>query len=196
MGPRSSKITRKTKETDIEATLSLDGTGKIDINTPVGFFNHMLGAAMVHGFFDLTLKAEGDTYIDDHHTVEDTGLVLGQAFAQALGDMGGIKRFGQAMAPMDEALASAVVDISGRPCLVFVMADINQKVGSFDTELVEEFWRAFVNKAGVNLHLEVIRGNNAHHVFEAMFKAAGKALDMATTPEERTRGPLSTKGVL
>lgn len=194
MEARKAAVKRDTKETSISADLNLDG-GRVDIRTGVGFFDHMLASAMVHGYFGLILKAEGDTDIDDHHTVEDVGIVLGQAFNEALGDFAGIQRFGQAAAPMEEALASAVVDLSRRPCLVFEAPITCEKIGSFDTQLVEEFWRAFVNNCGANLHLEA-RGRNMHHVFEAVFKAAGRALDQATRPEPRAAGVTSTKGVL
>jgi len=196
MAPRKATVKRETKETRIEAVLNLDGQGQVRVETGVGFFDHMLASAMVHGFFDLTLTAQGDTYIDDHHTVEDAGLVLGQAFQEALGDFAKIKRFGEALVPMDEALVRAVVDLSRRPCLVFTAPLKAEKVGTFDVELIEEFWRAFVNSCGANLHLEALRGENTHHIFEAMFKAAGRALDRATQTEPRAAGVTSTKGVL
>lgn len=195
MEARKATVKRETKETSISADLNLDGGGRVDIQTGVGFFDHMLASAMVHGYFDLTLTAKGDTNIDDHHTVEDVGIVLGQAFREALGDFAGIQRFGQAAVPMEEALASAVVDLSRRPCLVFEAPITCEKIGSFDTQLVEEFWRAFVNNCGANLHLEA-RGQNMHHVFEAVFKAAGRALDQAARPEPRAADVTSTKGVL
>ena len=196
MSDRSASVSRETKETRITAKLKLDGSGQVEVKTGVGFFDHMLTSAMVHGFFDLELTAEGDTHVDDHHTVEDVGIVLGQAFAQALGDFTGIRRFGQADVPMDEALARAAVDLSRRPVLVCVAEFPTEKAGSFDTQLVEEFWRGFVTHAGVNLHLEAVRGRNSHHMIEAMFKAAGRALDQASSLEPRAKGAVSTKGVL
>jgi len=196
MGPRKAEVERKTRETTITAKLNLDGKGQVNVETGVGFLNHMIAAAMVHGFFDLILTAHGDTHIDDHHTVEDTGIVLGQAFNQALGDFAGIKRFGEASVPMDEALARAVVDLSRRPYLVFSVPVVSEKIGAFDSQLVEEFWRAFVNNCGANLHLEAKQGQNMHHIFEAVFKAAGRALDCASQPESRASGVTSTKGFL
>lgn len=197
MQPRQAKVMRNTKETRINVDLTLDGSGQVDIRTGVGFFDHMLAAAMTHGYFDVTVEAAGDIQVDDHHTVEDVGIVLGQAFSQALGDFGGIRRFGESSAPMEEALARAAVDLSRRPCLVFDVPITCEKIGSFDAQLVEEFWRAFVTHSGANLHLEVSRGRNMHHVFEAVFKAAGRALDQATQPEPRAANRVtSTKGVL
>ncbi len=196
MGPRTADIKRKTKETVITVKLNLDGQGQVEVNTGVGFLDHMIASAMVHGFFDLTLTAQGDTWVDDHHTVEDTGIVLGQAFNRALGDFAGIRRFGEASVPMDEALARAVVDFSRRPFLVFSVPMRSEKIGSFDSQLIEEFWRAFVNNSGANLYLEVTQGQNMHHIFEAVFKAAGRALDYASQIEPRTSKIISTKGVL
>ena len=193
---RQAEVTRRTKETSISASLNLDGSGKVEVKTGVGFFDHMVHSAMVHGYFDLTLQADGDTHVDDHHTVEDVGIVLGQAFSQALGDFGGIKRFGHAEVPMEEALARVTVDLSRRPCLVYVSDIKTEKVGAFDTELVEEFLRAFCNNMGANMHVEVIRGKNSHHVIEAIFKAMGRALDAATAMEPRAQGVTSTKGAL
>jgi imidazoleglycerol-phosphate dehydratase len=196
MTQRAAAIERETKETQITASLKLDGSGQVEVDTGVGFLDHMLTSAMVHGFFDLTLKARGDTHVDDHHTVEDVGIVLGQAFNQALGDFTGLKRFGNSVVPMDEALASAVIDLSRRPYLVFEASLDYGKVGNFDTQLVEEFWRGFVVHCGANLHLEVVRGKNTHHIFEAVFKAAGRALDQASQTEPRVSGALSTKGTI
>lgn len=193
---RQAEVTRRTKETSISASLNLDGSGMVEVKTGVGFFDHMVHSAMVHGYFDLTVLADGDTYVDDHHTVEDVGIVLGQAFNQALGDFGGIKRFGHAEVPMEEALARVTVDLSRRPCLVYVSDIKTEKVGTFDTELVEEFLRAFCNNMGANMHVEVVRGKNSHHVIEAIFKAMGRALDTATTMEPRAQGVTSTKGAL
>jgi len=196
MKTRQAEVERTTKETKVRACLNLDGTGQVKIDTGVGFFDHMLTSAMVHGFFDLELSAQGDTQVDDHHTVEDTGIVLGRAFNQALGDFGGIRRFGQASVPMEEALAQAAVDLSRRPGLVFAVPLTCEKIGTFDCQLVEEFWRAFVNHSGANMHLEAVRGRNMHHVFEALFKAAGRALDQACRIEPRAKGVTSAKGVL
>jgi imidazoleglycerol-phosphate dehydratase len=196
MTPRTAEVKRTTRETRIQARLVLDGQGTVRVNTGVGFFDHMLTSAMVHGFFDLDLEAEGDRHVDDHHTVEDSGIVLGQAFRDSLGDYAGIRRFGSASAPMDEALARADVDLSRRPSLVLAMPPLPNKIGTFDTQLVEEFWRAFTLHAGANLHLEVVRGSNGHHVVEALFKAAGRALDQASGLEPRAQGVLSTKGAL
>ena len=196
MGARTGSIERETRETRIRAELNLDGTGQVQVNTGVGFFDHMLTSAMVHGFFDLKLEAEGDTHVDDHHTVEDTGIVLGQAFNRALGDFSGIRRFGEAAVPMDEALARVTVDLSRRPYLVYEAPITCDKVGTFDTQLVEEFWRAFAVHLGANLHIDLVRGKNMHHVFEAIFKAAGRSLDQAVSLEPRAAGAVSTKGVL
>ncbi|MBU2549207.1 MAG: imidazoleglycerol-phosphate dehydratase HisB [Proteobacteria bacterium] len=196
MESRTASVTRQTRETHITAELNLDGSGRVLVETGVGFFDHMLGAAMVHGYFDLTLRAEGDTHVDDHHTVEDSGIVLGQAFRQALADFAGIRRYGEASVPMDEALARAVVDLSRRPYLVFEVPITAPKVGSFDSQLAAEFWQAFTIHLGANLHVDVVRGRNMHHILEAVFKAAGRALDQATRPESRALGVTSTKGVL
>lgn len=194
--PRKAQVTRETKETKISAALKLDGQGLVEVSTGVGFLDHMITSAMVHGFFDLKLQAEGDVQIDDHHTVEDVGIVLGRAFNQSLGDFSSIKRFGEASVPMDEALARVALDLSNRPALVFSTPVTSEKVGSFETQLVEEFWRAFSNSGGVTLHIEVTRGRNMHHIFEAIFKAAGRALDIATTLEPRTKSVTSTKGTI
>lgn len=196
MTAREATVERQTKETQIKASLNLDGRGQVEVKSGVGFLDHMLASAMVHGYFDLKLTAAGDVGVDDHHTVEDVGIVLGQAFRKALGDFGGIRRFGQAAVPMEEALARAAVDLSRRAGLVFAVPITCEKIGTFDTQLVEEFWRAFVQNCGANLHLEVSRGRNMHHVFEALFKAAGRALDQATQLEPRAAGVTSTKGVL
>ena len=194
--PRKAQVTRETKETKISAALKLDGQGLVEVSTGVDFLDHMITSAMVHGFFDLKLQAEGDVQIDDHHIVEDVGIVLGRAFNQSLGDFSSIKRFGEASVPMDEALARVALDLSNRPALVFSAPVTSEKVGNFETQLVEEFWRAFSNSGGVTLHIEVTRGRNMHHIFEAVFKAAGRALDMATTLEPRTKGVTSTKGTI
>ncbi len=190
---RTALETRKTKETDITVELSLDG-GTVDISTGIGFFDHMLTAFAVHGGFGLRIKAKGDLYVDGHHTVEDTGIVLGKAFAQAFGDKSGIARFGSFYVPMDEALAFAAVDVSGRPFLAF-RADFSQeRTGEYDLCLTEEFMRAFAMNAGVTLHIRLEYGSNAHHEVEAIFKAAAHALRLATA--KTGGGVLSTKGSL
>ncbi|WP_303721125.1 imidazoleglycerol-phosphate dehydratase HisB [Malonomonas rubra] len=193
---RTAKIDRETKETNISIELDLDGSGQHHLETPVSFFNHMLSAVARHGFFDLTVKATGDTEIDDHHTVEDIGIVLGEAFKQALGDKAGVRRFGRETMPMHEALASVVIDFSGRPLLVFNVDLPKAKVGSFDTELVEEFFVAFCNHSGANIHVNLAYGDNLHHIIEGIFKAFGRALDQATSIDPRIQGVMSTKGKL
>jgi imidazoleglycerol-phosphate dehydratase len=190
---RTAQISRQTRETDITATLLLDG-GSCEISTGIGFFDHMLTAFAVHGGFGLTLKAVGDLEVDAHHTVEDTGIVLGKAFAKALGDKSGIARYGSFYIPMDEALAMCVVDISGRPYLVFDDPFENQVIGSFDACLVTEFLRAFAFNAGITLHVNILYGSNAHHMAEAIFKALGHAMTVACTVTGSAA--LSTKGVL
>lgn len=190
---RTAEVSRKTKETDISVKLNLDG-GEESVSTGIGFFDHMLTAFAVHGDFGLTLRAVGDLEVDGHHTVEDTGIVLGQAFANALGDRSGIARYGNFYIPMDEALALCVVDISGRPYLVFDDPFDNQVIGSFDTCLVEEFLRAFCVNAGLTLHVKVLYGKNAHHMIEAVFKALGHAMKAACAITGEN--VLSTKGVL
>ncbi len=189
---RTGAYTRKTKETDIQATLCLDG-GEVRVDTGIGFFDHMLEAFAVHGGFGLTLRAEGDLRVDGHHTVEDTGIVLGKALAEARADKGGIARFGSFYVPMDEALAFAAVDVSGRPYLVFDAAFREERIGDYDSCLTGEFFRAFAVNAGLTLHLKAVYGENAHHVTEALFKAAAHALRLAVLPKE---GILSTKGAL
>lgn len=190
---RTSRQERKTRETEISVRLNLDG-GPVQIETGIGFFNHMLNSFAVHGGFGLTLKAKGDLCVDGHHTVEDCGIVLGSAFEEALGDRSGIARFGSFFAPMDESLAFAAVDISGRPFLVF-RADFGQeRVGEFDSCLTEEFFRAFAFHAGMTLHLQCLYGSNAHHQIEALFKAAAHAVKAAVKPSGA--GVLSTKGSL
>jgi imidazoleglycerol-phosphate dehydratase len=195
--PRTATITRKTSETDITLALDLDGTGASDIATGIGFLDHMLTAFARHGLFDLTVRATGDLHIDFHHTTEDVGIVLGQAFARALGDKRGIRRFGSAMVPMDETLAEAAVDISGRPFLAWTVDFNRPKIGAFDTELFEEFFRALAFNALVTLHVTKKAGHNAHHVAEACFKATARALRAATEPDPRAAGAIpSTKGSL
>jgi imidazoleglycerol-phosphate dehydratase len=193
---RTAKVHRETSETDISIELKLDGSGQHQIESPVPFFNHMLAAVARHGFFDLTVRASGDIEIDAHHTVEDLGIVLGEAFRQALGDKAGVRRFGRATMPMHEALASVIIDFSGRPFLVFNVALPKAKVGEFDTELVEEFFVAFCNHAGANIHVNLAYGDNLHHIIEGIFKAFGRALDQATGIDPRIEGVLSTKGKL
>ena len=189
-------VTRKTKETDIFVNLNLDGTGKSHIATGIGFFDHMLEGFSKHGFFDLTCEANGDLCVDGHHTVEDTGIVLGQAIKDAVGDKKGIRRYGYFILPMDEVLALCAVDLCGRPYLQFDCDFTTNKVGELDTELVREFFYAVSYSAGMNLHIKILTPGNNHHMMEAIFKAFGKALDMATGYDERINDVLSTKGSL
>lgn len=194
---RTSNITRKTAETDITLSLSLDGRGESQIDTGCGFLDHMLTLFAKHGGFDLAVKCVGDTQVDYHHTVEDVGIVLGSAFAQALGDKKGITRYGSIILPMDEALIVAAVDLSGRSYLGFALDIPTPRVGDFDTELVEEFWLAFTRKAECNLHLRTLAGTNSHHVIEGAFKAAARALRAAVAIDTAHADELpSTKGVL
>ncbi len=189
-------IERKTLETQINLSLKLDGTGVRDISTDVPFLDHMLNQVAHHGFFDINLKATGDTHIDAHHTVEDCGIALGQAFTKALGDKKGIVRYGHAVVPLNEALASVTVDFSGRPFFVLHGERPKGKIGDFDVELVEEFLQAFANNAGITLHVRIEYGSNLHHIAEAVFKSLARALDTATKPEPRSSGVPSTKGTL
>lgn len=193
---RSASVSRKTKETEISAELDLDGSGSSEIETGMPFFNHMLEIFARHGLFDIKLKAKGDLQVDYHHTVEDAGLVLGQAFKEALGDKQGIKRFGEASVPLDEALSQVVVDLSGRPYLSYNVKIRPGRVGDFDTDLPHEFFQAFVNQLGMNLHIHVSQGDNPHHIIEACFKALARALEGATRIDPRIQGVLSTKGSL
>ena len=195
---RSGTVRRETKETHIEITLDLDGTGQRSIDTPLPFLTHMLDAFARHGLFDLHLKARGDIEIDGHHTVEDTGLALGDAFLQALGDRAGITRYGNAVIPMDETLAEAAIDFSGRPYLVWRVDGLDGRwIGAFDCELVKEFFHAFAMRAGCNLHLSVPYGGNAHHIVEALFKACARAARMAAAIDTRLGAEVpSTKGTL
>jgi imidazoleglycerol-phosphate dehydratase len=194
---RTATLSRRTSETDITLTLDLDGAGSADIATGIGFLDHMLTAFARHGLFDLTVRAKGDLHIDFHHTTEDVGIVLGRAFAQALDDKRGITRFGHALVPMDEALAEAVVDISGRPFLVWNVTFERPKIGEMDTELFEEFFRALATNAAVTLHITQRAGRNAHHVAEACFKATARALRMAAAIDPRAVDAIpSTKGAL
>lgn len=194
---RSAEIERKTAETKISLQLAVDGSGKASIATTVPFLDHMLHLFARHGHFDLEVTAQGDIDIDFHHTVEDIGIVLGEAFRKALGDKQGIVRYGNARIPMDEALAEVTIDLSGRPYLVYNVQLPKVKVGSFDTELAREFFQAFANTCGCNLHLNLLYGENVHHIIEACFKGFGRAMDSATRHDPRLEGSvLSTKGVL
>ena len=192
---RSCEINRKTAETDISLSLNLDGTGKSSIDTGCGFLNHMLTLFASHGKFDLTVKCVGDTDVDDHHSVEDIGICLGQAFQKALGDKRGITRYGSFLLPMDEALILTAVDISGRSCLCYGLEIPTEKIGSFDTELVEEFLLAFVRNCPMSLHVKQLAGKNAHHIVEGMFKSLGRSLKAAVALDGSNEIP-STKGVL
>jgi imidazoleglycerol-phosphate dehydratase len=194
MSPKS-RVARKTRETDIILELELDGSGRVDIDSGIPFLDHMLHLFAAHGYFDLTLQAKGDLEIDDHHTVEDIGICLGQAFQRALQERPGFRRYGYARVPMDEALAHVTVDLSNRPFLVFKM-NLTPGTGRFDPQLVPEFWRAVAQHGGMTLHIEAPYGDNTHHLIEAIFKAAGRALDQATAPEPRSQGVPSTKGML
>ena len=193
---RIGQVNRKTKETDIQASLSIDGTGKSMINTGIGFFNHMLEGFSKHGFFDLNLNCEGDLAVDGHHTVGDCGIGLGTAIKEALGDKVGIKRYGSFVLPMDETLVLCAVDLCGRPYLNYDASFTTERIGYLDTELIREFFYAVSYSAGMNLHIKVLDGGNNHHIAEAMFKAFGKALDEATTIDPRIHEVLSTKGSL
>ena len=196
MEKRIVKIERKTKETDIKLTINLDGEGKTDIHTGIGFFDHMLDGFARHGLFDLELNVKGDLDVDCHHTIEDTGIVLGKAIAEALGEKKGIKRYGSFMIPMDETLALCAIDLSGRPYLNFQADFTVEKLETFDTEMFREFFYAVSYSAGMNLHLKIMDGGNNHHMAEALFKAFGRALDMATMEEPRMKDVWSTKGSL
>lgn len=193
---RRAEVMRKTKETDIALRLAIDGTGEYHVDTGIPFFDHLLGAAFKHGFFDVTLKARGDLEVDLHHTVEDVGIVLGKAFHQALGGYGGIKRYGHAVVPMTETLTEVSVDLSGRPHFVYNVQLPARRISRFDLELVEEFLRAFGSNALIDLHVNMRYGRNSHHIVESIFKALGRALDSATRIDPRVSGALSTKGTL
>jgi imidazoleglycerol-phosphate dehydratase len=194
---RDALVTRKTSETDIRVRLALDGAGQSQIQTGIGFFDHMLEALARHSLYDLEIEAKGDLHIDAHHTVEDVGIVLGQAFAKALGDRAGIRRYGEATVPLDEALARVVVDISGRPFLAYHAEPPTwQKLGDYDVALTPEFFRALAAHGGLTLHVDLLRGQNAHHVVEAVFKATARALREATAMDGRVQGIPSTKGTL
>lgn len=196
MENRIASVTRTTRETDITVSLDLDGKGISNISTGIGFFDHMLEGFSKHGFFDLTCSVKGDLAVDGHHSVEDTGIVLGQAIARAVGNKTGIRRYGYFILPMDDALCLCSVDLCGRPYLNFDCDFKTDRVGDLDTELVREFFYAVSYSAGMNLHIKMLSGSNHHHMIESMFKAFGKALDMATGLDERITDVLSTKGSL
>lgn len=194
---RKAEITRKTKETAIEVAVNLDGTGKAEMATGVGFFDHMLDQLARHSLIDMVVKAKGDTHIDDHHTVEDCGIALGQALAKALGDKTGIRRYGHFNLAMDDAQVACALDLSARPYLVWSLPFPTAKVGTFDTELVREFFQAFATHGGITLHVDLVHGLNSHHIAEACFKAVARALRAAVEPDPRMAGQLpSTKGAL
>jgi imidazoleglycerol-phosphate dehydratase len=193
---RQAEIKRKTKETDIRVALRLDGAGEGKIATGIPFLDHMLELFAKHGLFDLEVTCKGDLHIDDHHSVEDTAICLGRALAEAVGDKAGLVRFGAAYVPMDETLARAVVDLSGRAFFVYHVKNTRGKIGTFATELAEHFWHSFAEHAKCNLHIEVFYGRNQHHILEAVFKATARALAQATRRDERIKGVLSTKGTL
>ena len=193
---RKASLRRTTKETDITVSLDLDGSGKNEIDTGIGFFDHMLDGFARHGLFNLSVKAGGDLFVDCHHTIEDTGIVLGQAILQAVGDKAGIKRYGHFILPMDETLALCAVDLSGRPYLKFDAEFSAGRLGELDTEMIREFFYAVSYGGMMNLHLRIMDGENNHHKAEALFKSFGKALDMATRPEPRIKEAWTTKGTL
>ncbi|WP_034993310.1 imidazoleglycerol-phosphate dehydratase HisB [Beijerinckia mobilis] len=194
---RTGAVSRKTKETAIEVSVDLDGRGIAQISTGIGFFDHMLEQLARHSLIDITIHAKGDLHIDDHHTVEDTGIALGQAIRQALGDRAGITRYADVLLPMDETLTRVAIDVSGRPFLVFRTHFLRDKIGTFDTELVREFFQAFTTHVGANIHVETLYGENAHHISESSFKGLARALRVAVTLDERQKGEIpSTKGVL
>ncbi|MBE5957966.1 MAG: imidazoleglycerol-phosphate dehydratase HisB [Lachnospiraceae bacterium] len=193
---RIGKYSRKTNETDINITINLDGTGKADINTGIGFFDHMLTNFARHGLFDLEVKVEGDLYVDCHHTIEDTGIALGNALKEALGDKKSINRYGFCILPMDESLVQCALDLSGRPYLVFNVDFTTDRVGYMDTEMVKEFFHAIAYACGMNLHIKMLESGNNHHMIEGIFKAFAKSLDKATIIDSRITDVLSTKGSL
>jgi len=193
---RVAVISRQTKETNVRVRLELDGRGAAEINTAIPFLDHMLELFTRHGLFDLEVECQGDLQIDDHHSVEDVAICLGQAFLQALGDKAGIGRYGAALVPMDEALCRAVVDLSGRFYLVYEVKTDRQVIGNFSVELAEHFWRSFADSLRCNLHIDLLRGRNTHHILEATFKATARALRQAVERDPRIEGVLSTKGVL
>ncbi len=187
---------RTTRETDVQVKIDLDGRGTSKIGTGIGFLDHMLDLFARHGLFDLEVNCAGDLHIDGHHSVEDIAITIGQAFAEALGDKSGIVRFGAAYVPMDETLARAVVDLSGRAFIVYRVANVRDRIGELDVELVEHFWRSFAGEVRCNLHIEVLYGANQHHIIEAVFKSVARSLSAATRTSERIEGVLSTKGTL
>ncbi len=193
---RVGEVSRKTKETDVRVRLALDGSGRASVSSGVAFLDHMLELFARHGLFDLEVECRGDLEIDDHHSVEDIAICLGQALAEALGDKNGIARYGAALVPMDEALCRAVIDLSGRFYLVYEVETRRQTIGNFSVELAEHFWRSFAEAAKCNLHLDCLRGRNTHHILEGTFKATARALRQAVERDPRVRGVLSTKGVL
>lgn len=196
MSGRKASVERNTKETQISASVNLDGTGESVLETGIPFFEHMLDQVARHGVIDLHLRARGDLQVDAHHTVEDTGIALGQVIAEALGDKSGTTRYGHAYVPLDEALSRVVIDFSGRPGLEYRVSYPRARIGTFDVDLVKEFFQAFVNSAAVTLHIDNLHGTNAHHIAETVFKAFGRALRMAVTPDPRIKGIPSTKGTL
>lgn len=193
---RTAEVRRKTKETDVRVVLALEGKGSSKINTGVAFLDHMLELFARHGLFDLDVQCRGDLHIDDHHSVEDIAISLGQAFFQALGDKAGIARYGFAVVPMDEALCRAALDLSGRFYLIYELKTTRQRIGNFSVELAEHFWRSFAEQLRCNLHIDMLRGRNTHHILEASFKAVARALRQAVERDERIEGVLSTKGSL
>lgn len=196
MNGRTATISRTTKETNITVSLNLDGSGQSNVNTGVQFLDHMLNLFAKHGIFDLDVSCQGDLGIDAHHSVEDIGICLGLAFEKALGDKKGLVRFAHSYFPMDETLVRVVADFSGRPCLIYNVKVERDRVGKLDSELIEEFWKAVVSHARMNLHIEMLYGRNMHHIFEAVFKAAARALCLATRVDARVQGVPSTKGVI
>ena len=193
---RKAKIRRKTKETNILVDLNVDGTGKNSVQTDVGFFDHMMSAFAKHGFFDLKIEAKGDLHIDEHHTVEDVGIALGEAFKKALGDKHGMARHGHGHVPLDEAYAEVILDVCGREYLVYNIKCRKQRIGTFSLQLIEEFFRGFTRSSGTTLHIHSPYGKNFHHIYECVFKAFGKAMDEATKIDPRVKGVRSTKGSL
>lgn len=193
---RKSEVTRNTNETDISMSFTIDGEGKADISTGIGFFDHMLNSFTRHGLFDMNLSVKGDLYVDTHHTIEDTGIVLGTSIKKAIGDKKSVKRYGSVILPMDEALVLCAIDLSNRPYLVFDGTFTTDRVGYFDTEMVKEFFYAISYSAGMNLHIKVISGSNNHHIIECIFKAFAKALDEATMTDSRIKEVMTTKGSL
>jgi imidazoleglycerol-phosphate dehydratase len=193
---RQADVQRKTKETSISVSLALDGSGKAKADTGIPFLDHMLELFGRHGLFDLQIECRGDLEIDDHHSVEDVAICLGQAFLQSIGDKAGIARYGSSLVPMDEALCRSVIDLSGRFYLIYEVETKRQRIGNFSVELAEHFWRSFAEKLSCNLHIDMLRGRNTHHILEATFKATARALRQAVERDERIKGVLSTKGSL